>query len=260
MAARNMYGQSTTTFRAIPPDQGIFEESSTAKAVLGARVAFEDGRVYRYAKNGATALAAGKFVKVGALVAQADKLIDATAVAIGNNVVPLETSSAITTATNGLLHVNAGTGAGQQLKIKLSYTSSLASTSGYSTDFELYDPITVALDTTSICTVFYNPYEQCEIVSAQADIILGVPPIAVTAEYYFWLQTWGQACVLSEGTPTAGHSVVVGVNSGVAGTTNIIPIQATGAGTSKLATQIIGTQMQVGVDAQYKMVNLMIMP
>ena len=257
MAARNMYGQSTTTFRAIPPDQGIFEESSTAKAVLGTRVAFEDGRVYRYAKNGATALAAGKFVKVGALVAQINKAVEA-AVTVGNNGITLTTSSAITTATDGYLQINSGTGmTGQQYKIK---TCAANATTATSTDFVLYDPIATALTTSAYGSVFYNPYEQCEIVAAQADIILGVPPIAVTAEYYFWLQTWGPACVLSEGTPTAGHSVVVGVNSGIAGTTNIIPIQATGAGTSKLATQIVGTQMQVGVDAHYKMVNLMIMP
>jgi hypothetical protein len=256
MASKNEYsGYLKSTGRIMAPGQGIFEESSSAKANLGDRIAFADGRVYRYAKAGATALAAGKFVKAGALVAQIVKL--ATAVAVGNNTVTLATTSAITTANDGYLQIDTGTGVGMQYKIK---TCAANATTATSTDFVLYDGLSVALDATSYGSVFYNPYEQCEIVAALTDIVLGVPPVAVTAEYYFWLQTWGLACVLSEGTPTAGHTVVVGLSGNIGGTTNILPITATGAGTSRLATQIVGTQWQVGVVGIYKMVNLMLMP
>ena len=257
-APHNMYSYSTYSFgKMVPPDQGVFEESSTAKAALGTRIAFEDGRVYRYAKNGATALAAGKFVKAGALVAQATKAVEA-AVVVGNNTITLTTSSAITTATDGYLQIDTGSGmTGQQYKIK---TCAANATTATSTDFTLYDPIAVALTTSAYGSVFYNPYEQCEVVSAQTDIVLGVPTIPVTAEYYFWLQTWGPACVLSEGTPAAGYVVTVGVNSGAGGTTNILPLNTTGAGASQFAGPMVGIQMQVGVNNLYKMVNLMLMP
>ena len=256
MSARNMYSYSTfSRGKDVPPDQGIFEESSTQRAGLGTRIAFEDGRVYRYAKNGATALAAGKFVKAGALVAQATKAVSA-AVVVGNNDVTLTTSSAITTATDGYLQIDTGSGmTGQQYKIK---TCAANATTATSTDFVLYDPIAVALTTSAYGTVFYNPYEQCEVVSAVTDIALGVPCIPVTAEYYFWLQTWGPACVLSDGTPAAGFMVTMSASN--AGTTTSLPFSAGLAGTSTVGTQLVGSQWQVGVNGLYKMVNLMLMP
>ena len=258
MSARNMYSYSTfSRGKDVPPDQGIFEESSVQHANLGTRIAFEDGRVYRYAKNGATALAAGKFVKAGALVAQINKAVT-TAVSVGNNDITLTTTSAITTANDGYLQINTGSGmTGQQYKIK---TCAAKATTATSTDFVLYDPIAVALTTSAYGSVLYNPYEQCQVVAAQTDLVLGVPVIPVTAEYYFWLQTWGPACVLSEGTPAAGYSVTVGGNSGVAGTTTTMPWTMSGAGATTFAGPIVGVQWQVGVDAHFKMVYLMLCP
>jgi len=250
-APHNMYGYSTYSFnKMVPPDQGVFEISSTQKAALGSRIAFDDGRVYRYAKAGATALAAGKFVKVGAMAAQVNMAVSA-AVTVGNNSVTLTTTSASTTPTDGYLQINAGTGVGQQFKFRSVAANATTTTS---TDVELYDPIGIALDTTSYGSLYYNPYEQCEVVTAQTDIILGVPTTTVTAEYYFWLQTWGPACVLSQNTPTAGYTVFASTS---AGTTVNITTSTAGA---SVPAQALGVQWQLGVANQYKMVNLMIMP
>ena len=258
MSARNMYSYSTfSRGKDVPPDQGVFEESSTARAGLGTRIAFEDGRVYRYAKNGATALAAGKFVKAGALVAQINKAVEA-AVVVGNNTVTLTTSSAITTADDGYLQINSGTGlTGQQYKIK---TGAANATTATSTDFTLYDPVAVALTTSGYGSVYYNPYEQCEVCTAQADLVLGVPTIPVTAEYYFWLQTWGPACVLSEGTGTAGYQVAVSASGNAAGVTTVVPFSSTGSGASVFSGRIVGQLLQTGVDGHYKMVYLTLAP
>lgn len=252
-APHNQYSYSTySRGKDVPPDQGVFEESSTQKAGLGTRIAFEDGRVYRYAKNGATALAAGKFVKAGALVAQATKAVEA-AVVVGNNSITLTTSSAITTATDGYLQIDTGSGmTGQQYKIK---TCAANATTTTSTDFVLYDPIAVALTTSAYGSVFYNPYEQCEVCSAQTDIVLGVPPIVVTAEYYFWLQTWGPACVYNEGTGTAGYPIYISTSLAAGVTT--VP-HAAGSTTSYPLQ--LGQLWQTGVEGLFKMVNLMLMP
>jgi len=256
MASSNEYGEALKGVGPIPPKQGIYEMSETAKATLSTRLAFADGRVFRYAKAGATNLAPGKICKVGALVAQNNKAV-AAVVAVGGKTVVLTTSSAITTAAEGFLTINDVDGEGIIYKIRKTAANATTSTS---TDVTIYDSIATALTTNSEGTVIYNPYEQVEIVSAQADIIVGVPPITVTAEYYFWLQTWGPCPVWSNNTPAAGYMVCASVSGSVAGSTTTLPWIGTGAGVSNMAGMVIGYQMQLGVDTEYKLVHLMIAP
>jgi hypothetical protein len=245
-APRYRYSEYTKNEGVIPQGQGVYTMSETQLAELGARVAFADGRVFRYAKAGAVALAPGKLVKAGALVAQTNKAV-AAAAAIGSYTVTVTTSSAITTAEEGFLQINDAAGEGIQYKIK---DCTANATTATSTDFELYDPIATALTTSSEATVLYNSYEQCEIAAAVTDILLGVPPIAVTAEYYFWCQTWGTANVLSEGTPAAGTTVQVAISGSPAGVT-------TRAADTTLS---VGYMLDVGVDTEYKPVWLTIAP
>jgi len=259
MSSANEYGEALKGVGPIPPKQGIYEMSETAKAELSTRLAFSDGRVFRYAKAGATALAPGKLSKVGALAAQINKAVEA-AVAAGGKVVSLTTSSAITTAAEGYLVINDAAGEGILYKIKKTAANATTSTS---TDVTLYDPIATALTTSSEGSVLYNPYEQVEIISAATDLIVGVSPITVTAEYYFWLQTWGPCALWSEGTPAVGLQVFPGLNSGVAGTSDIVPTVG-GWGSAGAACSFpcpsIGVQWQVGVNTEYKLVYLMITP
>ena len=130
--------------------------------------------------------------------------------------------------------------------------ASANATTSTSTDLVLYDAIEKALTTSSEGTILYHPLEGVEICSAITDRIVGVPCIDVTAEYYFWLQTWGLCNVLSEGTPAEGAVVEVAVSTsgGPGGTT-------TCNADSALA---VGVQWLVGVDTEYKPVMLRIMP
>ena len=240
----NRYTEALKGDPIVPIGQGIYEESETAKGTLGTRVAFADGRVFRYCKNGATALSAGKYVKAGAFAAQINKAV-AAAVGVGSNSITLVTSSAITTAAEGLLQINAGPGQGIQYKIKKTAANDVTATS---TDVIIYDHVATALTEASKATVLYNDYEQATLVASITDIIIGVPPIEVTPEYYFWVQTWGWACVLSEGTPAAGNVVEIGVNSGGTTTCNADTAMA------------VGIQGLVGVDTEYKPVFLTIKP
>jgi len=248
MASSNEYGEALKGVGPIPPKQGIYEMSETAKAELSTRLAFADGRVFRYAKAGATALAPGKICKVGALDAQINKAVT-TAVVVGGKVITLTTSSAITTAAEGYLTINDADGEGIIYKIRKTAANATTSTS---TDVTIYDSIATALETTSEGSVLYNPYEQVEIIAAITDLIIGVPPITVTAEYYFWLQTWGPCPIWSEGTPAVGVIVQAGVSVGADG--------PGGTTTYAAGPMPIGVQMQVGVSAEYKLVHLMITP
>ena len=242
----NEYGEGTKGVGPIPIPQGVYEMSETAQGTLGTRVAFADGRVFRYAKAGATGLAPGKLVKMGLIADQTNLAVEA-AVGVGGYEVTLTSTYAGTTWAEGYLQINDAAGEGIQYKIEKGAANSSTATS---TDLTLYDPIATALTTSSQASIIHNPYEQLEISSAITDVLVGVPPITVTAEYYFWVQTWGVGCVLSEGITPAGQVVEVAIGDGAAGTTSNNADTALG----------LGVQMNVGVNTEYKSVWLMFAP
>ena len=245
-ASFNAYGYYTRNVGRVPPDHGLLEISATQKAPLGHRIQF-DGRTFYYARAGGTALAPGKLCKAGYVSDHINKAVAATA-NVGTYNVTLTTASASTTCTEGYLQINDAAGEGIQYKIKEAAANATTATS---TDLVLYDAIATQLTTSSEATILYHPLAYVTVCSAITDIIVGVPPVTVTADYYFWLQTWGPACVLSEGVPAAGTVVEVGVGSNeVAGTTTCNADTALG----------VGVQMLVGVTTEYKPVMLRITP
>jgi len=181
--------------------QGIYEESSTPKYRLGDVLRLSDGRAFRYARNGAVALAIGKYVTaVGAV--ETNKQVYAAA--IGATSVGLKTSSAQTTSTQeGYFYVNDGTGQGQYYKVR--YTEAHPSSASH-TLVHLYDPLVTAVvaSGTSEASLAYNPWTKVVVQAAQTKFVVGVPLIAVTADYYFWCQTWGICCTLSGGSDAVG--------------------------------------------------------
>lgn len=76
--------------------------------------------------------------------------------------------------------------------------------------FTFYDKINVQIVAGQKAGVIMNPYKlvvQLPITTGTG-FVVGVAPVAVTASYYFWLQTWGMASVLVSGAHTAGEDVV----------------------------------------------------
>jgi len=59
----------------------------------------------------------------------------------------------------------------------------------------------------TICTNLYKAVIQAP-VTTPTGMIVGVPTIAVTSEYYHWQQTWGLANVLNKTALTAGTNVL----------------------------------------------------
>jgi hypothetical protein len=173
--------------------QGIYEENSAQQYPLGFRVALSDGRVFHYAENGGTALAAGKLIGSPLVFTEIERTITAAAAQFATQV----TYTAVGTITSnqyqdGFLCVVDGAGEGLQYKIK-SHPAIAAAATGTIT---LYDGIITALDTTSDVMLLPSLYKD---VILNPDVVLktlGVPPIPVTADYFFWTQTWGQALVL----------------------------------------------------------------
>jgi hypothetical protein len=252
MASKNEYREYRKGDHIIiPPAQGIYEASTTKMAPLGTRLAFADGRVFRYAYNGAAEAAPGKFMKCA--VNTSSNFVNEevlAAVDVGAYTLTVETAACPTASiyVDGWLQINDAAGEGIQYKIK-SYKAN--ATVATSCDVVLYDPIATALTTASEATFIGNPYYATVIATAITEWIIGVPPITVAASSYYWLQTWGMAPVWSEGTPSAGFCIQLAVGNTVAGAT---------VRTTVDTTPPLGIQIEVGVQQEYKPVYLMIAP
>jgi hypothetical protein len=196
-------------------NQGLYEISSTAKERVGTKRETADGRVYRYAKNGATDLVAGKLTVAAAINAYCQNEAMTAAAAIGTRSIDLTLGGSSTYAENyfrdGMFQINDATGEGYQYPI----AGSSAVASGTALTITLEETIRVALDTTSEWTLAHNPWMAVVIGTAGTYTVFptGIPPVAVTAAYYFWCQTGGLALCLVEGTAAIGSRATLAATS-----------------------------------------------
>lgn len=224
-------------------DINPFESGTVQKHELGALAFSKDGRKFRYAKNGASAMAAGKLYQTSAIAANHVNLSVAAA-AIGATQVTITLGNTAATANQyagGYLHVNDGTGEGHTYQID-SHPAADASATLLLT---LKDKIKVALvaSGTSECSLVANPYNGLVIMPTT---ITGAPAgwavFAVPASEYCWIQTGGVLSALQDGTPAAGaalspsNAVAGAVESGVIG------------------QGVVANALQTGVDTEYQMI------
>jgi len=180
--------------------QDIMEQSEEAKHRLGERLVIGD-RIFRYCRSTATALVAGDIV-TSITAANTIYGLALAAAAIGDTSVTLSGPATISTNmfAEGFFTVVSGSGAGNTYKIK-----SNAAGSG-TTVAKLYEPLVTTFNTTNTLAKgrdsIYNGVQTASTATASmAAGTIGVAPIAVTASYYFWAQTYGPA----------GAKVVAGV-------------------------------------------------
>lgn len=208
----------------------IYRTTSDKRHPLGTRGYTRDGRAFRYARNGGSALAVGKIIQSEA---PQSSLSDDLSVNVGVTSGAEAINITVTTVTTvnafaeGYFFVNDGAGEGQMAQIK-SHTSA-------STGSTLLDPMNIefqhgAVMTTVVSTgasgttdsevgIVRNPYDKVIIAPATLTATpVGVTPRAVAANYYFWVQTWGPAVaqVNSAGTgiPAVGFPVIPATVSG----------------------------------------------
>lgn len=205
--------------RELLTEQGTMQESETQKAPIGALLALNDGRKFRYCKNGAVALAAGKTLQAVILGTERDDAVNAAAaVSIGSTTVII--TAIVTVAADdwaeGFLHIVNDTGEGLQYKIKGNTAASI----GNDYTVTLYDPIVTALAATTDVILSKSPYSGVLLAADDLSLCMGVPTIPITANYYFWSQTSGVAMVLqngSTGVATTERQVYMDVAGGTDG-------------------------------------------
>jgi len=223
--------------------------SSTQKHKLGMLYVDEYGNKWRYAKNGATALAAGKLT--GAAVAGIVALhtdLSVVAAAIGDRSVTVTLGATAATANqykDGLLVAHDGTGKGYSYVID----SHPAADASATLTVKLVEPIKVALvaGATSEVNLVPNLYSGITITDAINCVPLGVPNVAVTAAYYCWIQSGGLAAVLTGDTSAIGVMAVAHTTDGAVGTL---------AASVDIDTPIVGVFVTTGVAGEYGPIRL----
>ena len=197
----------------VPVKQGIYEQSPTKKGDLGSVLEFEDGRKFVYSLNGSTDTLTTGAVIQGPVEASADV---GQTIPTGYSIAISDTSVTITTGAeytanqfqDGWLVIDDGTAGklGHCRKIK----SHPAAESGASLVITVYDAFTdTAVAGTETVSLTKNPYSGVMLQNNATDgPLLGVAPIDVTADYYFWLQVSGPIAVIgAEASIVAGTSM-----------------------------------------------------
>lgn len=233
-----------------PVKMGLYETSSTLPdgGKIGMRLPLIDGRVFHLAKAGTSNLLVGKMGQGAAPEAQHLKCAVAAAAAIGDMRVSVTLGSVAAAANlyaEGSLHIDTGTGLGTGYKVS-DHLAIVLSTAGY---FNLYDPIAVALDTSSYATLCKNRWDGAVVApnGGLTQKAVGVPLVPVTASYYYWAQTWGPCPLLTQGTVVIGQPVGLGGTAdGACG-----PIGA-------YTTAVWGTVMRVNASTEYSLIDLII--
>lgn len=223
--------------------QGLYEQSATQKEALDTVMTLIDGRTFAYSQAGAVALAAGKLTSSAVVDTNAVNIAVNTAVA-GDTSLTVTFGGAVTADffKDGYLWTNDDTGEGQFMGVK-THAAGTADVVIY-----LKDPVRVnfAADTTVSLSV--NRQKLVLIAATTLDNIpAGVPPIAVTANYYFWNQVKGPCPVLTAGTVVKGNAVG--------------PLTTAGAIAPAATNDVIGhlgTVLCVNATTEYSLINLAI--
>lgn len=192
------------------------EISATAKYPLGARLESRDGRLWRYAKAGATQLNPGLMGQMTPPHANVDGI---TQTGMSSNIGDLAINVLLTTGhgyvagdfAEGWLNIEDGTGAGYRYRIK--YNTVVTGDTVHR--LELHEPIVVATDATSVIAIVPNEYSKVIVrPTTLTGMCVGVAPRIVTAANYYWAQRRGPCSVLVD----AGDTIVVGGPVGKPGT------------------------------------------
>ena len=200
--------------------QDIYAQSSSQKeAELDTVRALYDGRMFAYARAGATALAAGVATTSSAPDANVmTRTLSANGgAAIGATEFKLTTGGAITADfyKDGYVWASNEAGEGHLYRVK-GHAAGTTDTVIY-----LKDPLRVAfVASTTVVSMFANRQSGVIIAANNTTAVAapaGIPPIAVTEYYYFWNQVKGPAVYLASGTQVLGDPVAALTSAGALG-------------------------------------------
>lgn len=258
----------------------VLRTTTTKRHPLGTRGVTRDGRVFRYARNGAAALIPGVPIQT-AIQDNAELILDSgtTEVKANSSQIKLIVSATAIFSTknayaDGYIWQYFSTtaqGGGVYGQIRSHTTQTATKNAVIKFDFvdgdALYSASTNLGTTKSKFAIIRNPYDK--VIAKPSGVITGsivgvaVRPVAVSA--YFWLQTAGPCPVRTTGIVDTGD--VVGVDTGTSARFEGITSTHKTSGAAGLEgrdlrylSHSLGTMMIVGVAGEYRMCNLKIAP
>ncbi len=259
------------TIRLFGPDSLRFQTSSTRVYPLGTELILQDGRQFRWGRNGAATAAKGKLYQSEVPDGNFDTLAIPAATTTYNTA-GLRTIRATLPAASiaknlwkeGYVCIEAAAGAGFGLAYKIE--SHEASAGSEDLDFTLApgNALQTTLNTSDKATFMKHPLDAVIIHPAPPTApVIGVPQVNHVASYYGWFQHRGPCAVLVVGTHVIGGGIVAtGTVTGSpdgsveAAGTIITTTAATIAQITELMGSIIGVCMEVAPTTGYGMVNL----
>lgn len=228
-----------------------FTETGATRLVdLGARkVQDTTGRIWHYGKAGGSNLSRGKLAVAATIDAQRINLSFATAPAIGDKRVQVTIgtgNAAEDDFADGWFVVQDGTGEGRAYPIE-GHSAITASTAGW---FRLKEQIDTAGALAEVNVDLVKNFYDGIVISVpdQADLIAGVPNVAVTASEFAWFQTYGPCAVWFDEAVTNGAMLTIG--TGTSGAVEMLD-----AAGEPMVGHVAGT---AGVDTEYQLVDLQI--
>ncbi|KKM71569.1 hypothetical protein LCGC14_1429280 [marine sediment metagenome] len=189
-------------------EREIYDPRPGSSLPLGARGYSPNGRIFRMARASTVALTVGQLVRKPENEIRYADMSVATAVGAGNTKFTLTMNGptiALDDYRDGTVYFNDGPNQGHSYAI---VGNSLTAANGTLT-IDINTGLTIALTTSSKATIIKNRYDGVRVTEpSPVERTLGVVPVAVTASYYFWLQTGGPAIILQDGNLFENRDVI----------------------------------------------------
>lgn len=219
--------------------QELFTTSTTQGTDLGATATSGDGRDFRYVLAGGTTLVPGKLQQSTAEDVTNWENLTPAAAAIGATQITITTSTtnAANVFANGYMQGTVTPGQGYSYQVK----SNAASAAG-SLVVNLYDPLQVALTTSSRVDFIPSPYQNVIVNPTTATgTIVGVAIFPIVNAQYGWIQTHGPCNVLAQGTIVVGEEVAASSTTAGAVVATSGVLASVGYAVTGIATTEYGT-------------------
>ncbi len=231
--------------------------TATRKSMLGRIFDTNDGRRFRYQKNGSSILTKALVNQSAAGTAgwQDEIQTNNPGVAIVGDtqiIVTMTTTAAAGAFIDGYLTVEQGAGSDEMYIVKTNKVGTANATSGFDVICEIADAggVRVLTAVTSNITLTVNKYRDVIVFPTDpTGVATGVSHATVAANFYFWGQTRGPCPVTKDSTDTIVVGDMVGVGANTAGQACLMDIAAEG-------DRLIGYCMRAPANAETALIDL----
>jgi hypothetical protein len=198
------------------PDSYVYASTADQKYALGTILDLEDGRRFRYMKNGGVILYKALMAQAAAIETKWESEVQtAKTASVGDTDIPVLITTGSSLAAHewdeGWIIIESGlAGAiGDMYKIASHTVHATAVT------VTIQDPggVRTALDANQVCTIIRSPYMAMIVTPVAADPTgqaMGVPLVDIPISYYGWIQSRGPCPLIVD----TGETLVLGTPAG----------------------------------------------